>query len=463
MHANLANCAHLDSHLCRASIEDPKKKHEQDVAPTSERAMGKRSGRGLTADASKAAKKARRAAAVAERARAALDEAKAELTRVRSLFSTHFRREQTFTCVDVEAWERDSKRVTEIGVVSLRLGASAVKEARGTPGPAPPPVDGAGLFFYDRGAGVPVSTAAAAAPSARSGASISSGRSAEWECRHFVIKENLACRNGRFVADNRDSFLFGTSEILPRSAAASLLASILERSDYLVGHDLRGDVEWLRSMGVAVERGRGSAGGGAMGSVNLASKHRQIDTQHLAHAITGSSTGLGLKRLLLDHFEPIAPVGWRDEKLLKLHNGGNDAAWTMALLLSLAKDGAGSVVAPPAPVRAEGKKKKKNAAASPAGGKGKRKGGGGRGGRGPSMGKGKGGRPAKHGGGGGRGDGRRGGGGGGDGRRRSGGSSGGGGGGGQRGGGGGKGGPNKSKKRWGQQKRRRAQEQGRSK
>ena len=232
-------------------------------------------------DVGKARKKARRAREVEAAKVKRLELAVAELKRVKLLFAPVSAR--CYTCIDVEAWERDSKRVTEVGVACLTTSATA---------------------------------------------------EAAWEFRHFVIEENVGCRNGRFVSDNRDYFLFGRSETVKQTVACAELAGILARTTYLVGHDLRGDVEWLRAMGISV-------GGG------LARPSAQIDTQQLAHATRPEKHfQIALKTLLLDHFAPIAPIGM-ELCDLRLHNGGNDAAWTMAVLLALVEC---ADVAPPRPV-----------------------------------------------------------------------------------------------------------------
>ena len=46
----------------------------------------------------------------------------------------------------------------------------------------------------------------------------------QFECRHLIIAENSGCRNGRFVADNRDHFLFGTSEVVKQREAVRIVS-----------------------------------------------------------------------------------------------------------------------------------------------------------------------------------------------------------------------------------------------
>ena len=160
--------------------------------------------------------------------------------------------------VDVEAWEMDKSRVTEVGVAIFSKGAL--------------------------------------------------------RHRHFLVAEHLAMRNGRFCDDNRDHFLFGTSETMPLGAVADAVSEELRSADFFIGHDVRNDVAWLRDIGCEI-------------SPQL--EQNVLDTQGLARA-----RGLGQKLSLKD----LAKLfGLMPERL---HNGGNDAAFTLQVLLSLAaRDG----------------------------------------------------------------------------------------------------------------------------
>ena len=43
--------------------------------------------------------------------------------------------------------------------------------------------------------------------------------------RHLLIADNLARRNGRYVADERDNFVFGDSEVADMATAAAQAAA----------------------------------------------------------------------------------------------------------------------------------------------------------------------------------------------------------------------------------------------
>ena len=248
-----------------------------------------------------------KAAASAARERDAANAA-LELERVRQLVRTTHAR---FVCVDVEAWERETTTITEIGLAQW-----------------------CDLASYG----------------------------SHWTFTHLIIAENAAKRNGRYVEDNQDSFIFGQSRVVSMDEAREIAKDALARADFIVGHDLRGDLKWLRLMGVALDLAEG----------------RLVDTQQLAaglaHATSRCAGGAlvsdsrtaavaravpiswSLKRLV-KHFLRVhsaeAQQGWGDfvesdaahplseaERKqhsgdLHLHNGGNDAAWTMAVMLSI--------------------------------------------------------------------------------------------------------------------------------
>ena len=246
----------------------------------------------------KEGKIAARAQANRKRGEAAVE----ELARVRDLVATSRAR---FACVDVEAWERATGTVTEIGLAVWR----------------------------DAGSGE------------------------HWTFTHLIIEEHVEKCNGRFVEDNKHNFIFGTSLVVSMDEATAIAREILCSADFIVGHAVKGDVKWLRSLGVTLNLDGG----------------RLIDTQRiaagadfacrLASAEMGDAAGASavpitwsLKRLIF-HMQRIyagdAAPGWSDLVAsdarhpipkaqrkkhsgdLHLHNGANDAAWTMAVMLSL--------------------------------------------------------------------------------------------------------------------------------
>eukprot|EP00978_Attheya_sp_CCMP212_P009681 scaffold23069_cov79-Attheya_sp.AAC.1 len=125
-------------------------------------------------------------------------------------------------------------------------------------------------------------------------------------CRHLIITENEDLRNGEYVADNQDYFLFGRSERVTESHAAEIVNIALYMADTVVGHALQGDINWLESLGV-----------------DTGDRTRFVDTQALAIAANPGSRPARLEVLARSH--GLLPQ--------RLHNAGNDAYNTMALML----------------------------------------------------------------------------------------------------------------------------------
>jgi hypothetical protein len=227
-----------------------------------------------------------------------------------------------FACVDVEAWEKDTKLITEIGMA----------------------------FFY-----------------------LKPGDASCFRHRHLLIAENLSKRNGRYVEDNRDSFLFGNSETLSQSDAVIEVNKELKDADYIVGHALAGDIAWLRSIGVtsvnAAGKGSGKKAVKAAGQVTRQAK--LVDTQELAAFTSKRTSAARLERQKQAKDALLAAKASEQEasviaslekeynaitkavkyksnqrqslKMLAeaydlmpaaLHNGANDAAFTLQVMLS---------------------------------------------------------------------------------------------------------------------------------
>ena len=129
---------------------------------------------------------------------------------------------------------------------------------------------------------------------------------------HFIIRENSHFVNKDYVPDNREKFSFGTSERMSLKEAAGGFIQHIKDVDFLVTHSGANDEAYLASSGISLE-------GKPM-----------FDTQLLALALLTSGTAVfGLKRLLSDLAIPF------DENIL--HNGGNDAVYTMKVFRALAK------------------------------------------------------------------------------------------------------------------------------
>jgi len=189
------------------------------------------------------------------------------------------------TAIDVEAWEQDNQKVTEIGVAIVKFPIASVASGDSI---ATNVTDTKDLVTKDC-----------------------------FRHRHILIREHLELRNGRHVEDNKDNFMFGDSEVLCIDDAVSELAFELNAADFIVGHAISGDLAWLRKIGV-----------NGLEANSKALQSRVVDTQTLAYAGGGISTEcmpqLGLRAISSKYA--------LDPQLL--HNGANDAAFTLQVMLS---------------------------------------------------------------------------------------------------------------------------------
>ncbi len=178
-------------------------------------------------------------------------------------------RKTTLISIDLEAFERNTEIVTEIGI-----------------------------SIYD-----PVKEATSLVPSIIN--------------IHLILKETIKLRNGAFVHDHKDNFLGGSSLVVSKKTAVELIESVLEfycvqrkAQGYeaaFVGHNLSGDLNWLKKLGV-----------------HLPQNPHILDTEKVysaSHGSQGNSLGAILKRLRIPHSF--------------LHNAGNDAYFTLIALLKL--------------------------------------------------------------------------------------------------------------------------------
>jgi DNA polymerase III epsilon subunit-like protein len=118
-------------------------------------------------------------------------------------------RNRPLVCIDVEAWERNLKHVTEIGI--------AIFDPQALENTIIPVI----------------------------------------KPYHIVVREHIKKYNGRFVADNKKNFLGGTSHVLDIAGSKRVLEAVLQKylSDQqgvLVGHDVMSDIKWLNSIGIRI-------------------------------------------------------------------------------------------------------------------------------------------------------------------------------------------------------------------
>lgn len=181
-------------------------------------------------------------------------------------------RSAIFLSLDLEMWERNPSRLTEIGIA-----------------------------IYDPSE-QPPKASKSAFPVIKAG--------------HYIVKENFSCYNGRFVPDHKCHFSYGQSLVLSTTDCRRTLEDIVEhykakarkqgRAMMLVGHDVKGDVSLLRKNGFKFE------------------EFKVIDTLKLWKA--NPSAEFGALSKVLKYLN--IPHGL-------LHNAGNDAYLTLQLMLCL--------------------------------------------------------------------------------------------------------------------------------
>ncbi|KAB2571678.1 putative RNA-binding protein RbpB [Lasiodiplodia theobromae] len=217
-----------------------------------------------------------------------------------------------FISVDIEAFELDTSKITEVGVATLDV-LDIID--------VPPGKDAKNWFDKIR-------------------------------ARHFRIHEHAHLENYRHVSGCAGSFEFGTSEFVRLAEAPSIVASCFrppfsaeltpaesqrlwsangdesssaaqhddpsvvnadgKRNLIFVGHDPNQDVKFLQKLGY--------------NPLNLSNLLEIIDTKLLHQHWKRDPQGTSLGKILAD----LDIVGW------KLHNGGNDAVYTLQALLALA-------------------------------------------------------------------------------------------------------------------------------
>lgn len=206
-----------------------------------------------------------------------------------------FDRSIVFICVDVEAYEHDQKKITEIGISTF---------------------DSLDIVQVPPGKG-------------------GTNWTSHLRCRHFRIVENSHLNNIDFISGCADKFetKFGTSEWISIKEAPQIVAAcfrppfsqpghykpypaelhdstlknsnnetlhagedLAKRDIVLVGHDIRSDIEYLRSIGYDLS--------------NLSNIIEAIDTASLYRAMKYEQSPTNLGRVLLD----FGIAGWN------LHN-----------------------------------------------------------------------------------------------------------------------------------------------
>lgn len=75
------------------------------------------------------------------------------------------------------------------------------------------------------------------------------------KAHHLIIKEHFNKINSRYVGDNKKNFIGKQSHIIPKQSATDITKKIIETyivegNAILVGHSINGDIKWLKSLGI---------------------------------------------------------------------------------------------------------------------------------------------------------------------------------------------------------------------
>ncbi|KAK7531595.1 uncharacterized protein J3D65DRAFT_680536 [Phyllosticta citribraziliensis] len=212
-----------------------------------------------------------------------------------------FEKNVVFVSVDVEAYEMDNSKITEVGVATLDVQDIINK---------PPGKNAENWYDLIR-------------------------------ARHYRIDEHAHLVNYRHVDGCPDGFLFGESEFVRLNQAPRVVAACFrppfsadltpeqaqaqwsadaktsdwdeeeKRNIIFVAHDPDGDIRFLQKLGY--------------NPLNLSNLIDKLDTKQLHQHWKRDTQGTSLARILCD----CDIIGWR------LHNGGNDAVYTMQALLAI--------------------------------------------------------------------------------------------------------------------------------
>ena len=134
----------------------------------------------------------------------------------------------------------------------------------------------------------------------------------DFNARHFIIEENIEYENKDHVPNNRDGFRFGTSKTVTLKNALEMFREDIVECRFLLGHSIKHDHDYLKNIGVDLtELGK------EMLDTQLIQMHTEINDKRYDMR--------GLSYLLREY-----GIDFEDKDL---HNGGNDAYYTMMAFL----------------------------------------------------------------------------------------------------------------------------------
>jgi len=141
------------------------------------------------------------------------------------------------------------------------------------------------------------------------GVSLFNPQTSKLEVYHFVVLEHYNRRNGTHVPDHKDDFKYGKSQVLPLELVEVAVLTLVQGSDYLVGHAFANDKAFLSQCGYFENT-------------------KVLDTQKYAPYALQKNQQMSLANVVRETM---------NEEPEFLHNGGNDAYYTMKSLLTMAE------------------------------------------------------------------------------------------------------------------------------
>ncbi|KAL6942699.1 hypothetical protein ACO0RG_001660 [Hanseniaspora osmophila] len=156
---------------------------------------------------------------------------------------------------------------------------------------------------------------------------------------HIIVEESLDLRNHKFISCLKDCYLHNHSCILRLNDAVNLIQILVDHylrpkteDDFtwnraIVGHNLSGDLEWLRKLGVVLPDNLKVNG-------NLGS----IPSEMTPGKFAGDLLLLDTEKLYTSNYGPKSSSLGKILRILNiphayLHNAGNDAYYTLQLLM----------------------------------------------------------------------------------------------------------------------------------
>ncbi|KAJ1675978.1 hypothetical protein EV182_000191 [Spiromyces aspiralis] len=133
--------------------------------------------------------------------------------------------------------------------------------------------------------------------------------------RHHIINNAYHLRNGRFVPDNKDNYLFGESLVTSITRTGHDLEADIRRFSpvVIVGHDVGGDISALNRCGIKLTDKFGKL----LPTIDTGKLYMDVSSS------THNTTSLG---------NMCTALGLRPQKL---HNAGNDARYTLMAFLKM--------------------------------------------------------------------------------------------------------------------------------